>query len=269
MGLAWLLYFLAPLSSPAAIEVRGSIFYELADAGAPTYFFRSLETIEHGIKSIENFYTDKSGAVLAKEEGEFEGDRLMRYSYRQTQVSESGEAQIEGNRISMSFSSQGATKTDHEDFDSALAIGPMIPGFLQKNWDALMREETLKVRYLVIERLETIGFKFFKEGERTIRGHSVVDIVMKPSSIFIAALVSPIHIFMTKEEPHRLVETNGRTPIRVPEKMPPLTRRDWTAIDARIEYEIPKEWNPAKPWKKAGVPTQPRPEFPRAPRPHR
>ena len=113
----------------------------------------------------------------------------------------------------------------------------MIGPLLRKNWDKIMEGESIKVRYLAIERLETIGFKFFKDRERTLNGREVVDILMKPSSFFIAALVSPIRITVSKAPPHDIVESEGRTPIRWPKREPPTRRGDWKAIDARVEYE--------------------------------
>jgi hypothetical protein len=63
----------------------------------------------------------------------------------------------------------------------------------------------------------------------------VVDIILKPSSFNIAALAPSIRITVKKEAPHGIVETFGRLPVRIPERDPPLTRKDYKAIDALLQ----------------------------------
>jgi hypothetical protein len=84
-----------------------------------------------------------------------------------------------------------------------------------------------------------VGFKLFKDGERELKGKPAVDIVMKPSSIFIAAIAPSFRVTVEKSSPHRLLEINGRLPVRMPKVNPPKSRSDWKAIDARIEFDLP------------------------------
>ncbi len=87
-------------------------------------------------------------------------------------------------------------------------------------------------------------------------GKAVVDFKMKPSSFFIAAIVDPIRITMTKNEPRYLVEVEGRTPIRWASKQPARSRKDWKAIDARIEMAPPKEILPEAPVPATAAPSK-------------
>lgn len=248
------LSFLAILPSAAlaaTTEVKGRIFYDALDSKNPSFLFYSLVQENGTHKKVVSTYTDMQGKVLVLEESEFENDRPVRYVYRQEQVKDSGEAKFKNEKMDLVFTEDGKTETETESYDSSLIVAPMIESILQKNWDALMAGDELKVRYLAIERLETIGFKFFKDKERTLNGREVVDILMKPSSIFISALVSPIRISVTKAAPHAIVESSGRTPIRLSEKKPPTSRGDWKAIDARVEYDLPVGPKPAKKKKKS------------------
>ena len=56
----------------------------------------------------------------------------------------------------------------------------LIQPLIQRYWDRLMKGDSIRVRYLAIERLETIGFKFFKDGERTVAGRPAVLEVTPP-----------------------------------------------------------------------------------------
>ena len=220
-------------------RVNGRVFYAQLDQSKPSFFFDSLVKEKDGKTLAVSTYSDKSGKSLITESVDFQGDRILRYTYKQSQVDESGEATFEGGKIQMTFLRGGKTEKDSEDYEPNTVVAPMIAPLLEKKWDALMAGETIRIRYLAIERLETIGFKFFKDRERVLNGKPVVDIVMKPSSFFIAAIVDPIHITIAKEAPHWIVESDGRLPVRVPKREPPRTREDWRAIDARVEYDAP------------------------------
>jgi hypothetical protein len=221
-------------------EVHGRVFYEKQSTDKPTFLF-SGKLIEEkdGVTKAVNTYTDMAGKPVMVEETELHGDRITRYVYKQEQTGDSGDATFYSGKIQYTYTEGGKTDKDSESYDPATIVAPMIQPLIVKRWDDLMKGESVFVRYLAIERCETIGFKFFKDGEGTVNGKSVIKIVMKPSSFIIAALVDPIRISVTKDAPHYLVESAGRTPIRWPKHSPPQTRADWRAIDARVEYDAP------------------------------
>ncbi|MGZ3658160.1 MAG: hypothetical protein ACXVCS_21570, partial [Bdellovibrionota bacterium] len=188
---------LAAVSAQADTRVNGRVFYAKLDSQKASFLFDSLISEKDGKTSYLSSYYDKVGKPIIVEKVETEGDHILRYDYKQNQVEETGFATFEGGKIQMSFTSQGKTEKDTETYDPTTVVAPMIGPLLQKKWDLLMKGETVRIRYLSIERLETIGFKFFKDIERTLNGKPVIDIVMKPSSFFIAALVDPIRISVT------------------------------------------------------------------------
>lgn len=237
---------LAALFLPAALahgdsETSARIYYEKLSAESPSFFMRTVESVKDGKRLVITTYTDKEGKELAREENTLEGNRLLRSVYKQHQVDEQGELYFKDGKAFFSFTDKDGTETDSEDIEPDMILGSMIGEYLERQWDALMKGETTHVRYLAIERCETIGFKFFKDKEYTQDGKPVVDILMKPSSFFIAALVDPIRFTFTKEEKPRMIRVVGRTPIRWPKNHPPKNRGDWRAIDARIEMDPPKE----------------------------
>lgn len=238
----WLLLFFIPGIAAANIEVNGRVFYKkAADPSKPAYLFRSYTKEEGSKRHIETLYTDLNGTVLSTETADFENGELLSTTYRQNQMKdEYGDAKREGDKLVYTFLKEGKTKQESEKYNPSMMVSPMVVDFVLKNWDRLMNGETLPVRLVLIERTETIGFKFFKGGEEKLRGQDVVEIVMKPSSFLIGMMVIPIRLYFTKAAPHWLMESKGRTPIRVAIKNPPTQRKDWEAIDARVEYDAPK-----------------------------
>lgn len=242
--MAYRAFILLLLSLPAFAtttesRVNGRVYYSKLDPEKPSFSYDSVKKDVDGKVTIVTTYYDKAGKPLTTEKVETLHDQIQHYEYNQMQVDESGVADLVNGKVQMSFASRLKNEKDSEDFDPSTVVAPMISTILQKNWDALIKGQTVKVRYLSIERLETIGFKFFKNTERILNGRAVVDFVMKPSSIFIAALVDPIRITVAKDAPHDLVESDGRLAIRVAKREPPQGRGDWKAIDARVEYDPP------------------------------
>jgi hypothetical protein len=242
MAYCALFSLLLSLPSQAATfesRVHGRVFYAKLDAEKPSFTYDSVTKDVSGKTTTVSTYYDKSGKPLITEKVETLHDEIQHYEYKQLQVEESGSADLVNGKMQMNFTSRLKNEKDNEDYDPTTVVAPMIGSLLQNKWDVLLKGETVNVRYLSIERLETIGFKFFMQAERTLNGKAVVDFLMKPSSIFIAALVDPIRITVAKDAPHNLVESDGRLAIRVTKKDPPEGRSDWKAIDARVEYEPP------------------------------
>lgn len=224
----------------AAKEVRGRVFYEPLSSTEPSFFFKSVETSEGTNKQVISIYSDKDGKELVREENYFKDGELERSVYDQKQVNEKGEVVFREGKAHFTFTDHEGTESDTEDREPNMILGSMIGPHLYKHWNELMKGDSVKVRYMAIERVETIGFKFFKDGERLVGNTPGIDITMKPSSFIIAALVKPVRITVKRDEPRYILEVEGRTPIRWPKEQPPKSRKDWKAIDARIEFDPPK-----------------------------
>src|ERR1043166_8874957 len=125
------------------------------------------------------------------------------------------------------------TKTEplHKD----VLVNDMIPGFISQHWDELMRGAAVNFRFIVLARLETIGFRFVKESERNWDGKPVVIIRMEPTSFIVARLVNPVHFTVEKTGQRRILQYVGRTT--------PLTKRGnkWEDLDALTVFEWKEE----------------------------
>lgn len=225
-------------SAWSAEVVKGQIF----PAGQPeekAVFKYENTRIKAGeeVVSSKTRYLDTEGKLLVEEDVFYEGGKLRRYRYNQLQTDERGEIEIRNRKVHFTYFSQGKKQTDQEDLEEMTIVPDMIGDVLRSSWKQLSAGESVKVRFLLLERLDSVGFKFFVEKERDFAGKRAVDIVMKASSIFIAALAPKIIITMEKDYPHRLLETNGRLPVRMPKVNPPKSRKDWKAIDGRLVLE--------------------------------
>jgi hypothetical protein len=200
------------------------------------------------------------GKAVVAEDVLYENGKLKTYKYDQLQTQESGTIEVRDGKVFYSYVEQGKTSTDDEDFEDGMIVPDQLEETIRASWKRLEADDSVKIRLLLLERQDSVGFKLFKDKERELNGKAAVDIVMKPSSIFIAAVAPSFRVTVEKDSPHRLLEILGRLPVRMPKVNPPKKRGDWKAIDARVEldYSTPSEASPdsaAEPSSGAGTAT--------------
>ena len=109
----------------------------------------------------------------------------------------------------------------------------MLAPFLASHWNDLIQGKEVKCRYVAAARAETVGFKFTKHTEATVRGTPAVVIKMSPSSFVIAALVEPLYFTMEKGGEHRVLQYDGRTTPKLKDG------NKWKDLDAVTVFD----WN--------------------------
>lgn len=140
------------------------------------------------------------------------GSQVLEYRVDKYQTGERGKIEVQGNRIHFVFHDrQGHVKTADETLEGDLVVGLSIRDHILEHWKDLLNGDTVKIRFGVPERQETVGFELFKDHEnRDAQGRSSVIFEMKPTSFFVAALVKPIYFSFDKSN-GKLLEFKGRT----------------------------------------------------------
>jgi hypothetical protein len=72
-----------------------------------------------------------------------------------------------------------------------------------------------------------------KTGETVQDRQPVVQITMKPASLFVAALVKPLIFTVEKDSPHRVLSYLGRTTPRIQKG------KAWKYLDAETVFDYP------------------------------
>lgn len=228
-----LLGLLLPLSSQAA-AIKGKIYTD-SNPSKVSYLWEKSEKKSGSNWIYTTRYTDLTGKILVEETNEYHLSKLLKYTYKQLQMDEGGTIEIKEGKVLYKYTAQGKEKNEASDLEENAIVPDMIEAHVHKNWNALMNGETIKIRLMILERQETIGFKFFIDQERVLNGKKVVDMTLKPSSIFIAMIAPNFHLTFEKETPHRLLALSGTMPVREPEVENPKTRKDYKAIQGRLE----------------------------------
>ena len=176
-------------------------------------------------------FTDPDGKVQTTEDLWYDGNGVLsKYEMKEFQDNEHGSIEVKDGRAYFSYTKEGKIRTDDEDFKPNAVIGPTTIGYVLKNWKTIMAGDDVDVRFGVMDRLETVGFKFFKIKEEKDGDQDVVVVKMKPTSIFIASLVDPL-IFRFDKAGTKVLSIIGRT---LPKQ---LIDGKWKDLDAESVYE--------------------------------
>jgi len=169
-------------------------------------------------------YTYPDSSLAARDRIVYEAGRLASFETEEFQTVEKGSAAIRPDpknpgkrRIFFEYTrgrgSNAKNNSDNESqsLENETLVDDMIPSFITLHWDALMKGQAAKFRYIALSRNETVGFKLVKDSESIREGKAVVRIKMEPTSFIIAKLVDPLFFVVEKGGSHRIVEYIGRT----------------------------------------------------------
>lgn len=193
--------------------------------------FKSLETTPAGEEVVSLEYKDPEQKLLHSEKGWIKGLEISKVEVEQHQMGIKAEVQVKDGKIYfIKKMKDGSKKESDEKLKGDFVMAPTFQKFIQSKFAALVRGEEFDIRYGVWDRLETVGFTIFKKKEETKNGKAVIQVIMKPTSFVIAALVKPI-VFFYEKETGKLIEMNGRVPVK---KVEGDSFKD---LDALVIYE--------------------------------
>ena len=187
---------------------------------------------------FENTYSDLQGNVVAIESTDVirDGDQLRIHIYKivQKQTNSEGQVEVKDGKAYFQFTKDGKTKKSSESVGDDFVCGPTLLSYLHHRYDTIRNGGKVKARFVVLDRLETVGFEYFEEKTLDYNGKKARMIKMKPSSFLVAAIVDPLH-FIVPIDGGRVWEVDGRTQLKykVGDKLKEL--------DADTVYEYPAE----------------------------
>lgn len=194
-------------------------------------YVRESKSLPSGGRLDTGSYRDPAGAVAAEERAEFSpSGNLLWYELDQRQIGTKGRLEVKDGKARFSFEKDGKSKTAEEAATTDLIVGPTLASHLSKNWAALQKGESVRARLAVLDRRETVGFKFTKVGEGESQGRKGLKIKMSASSMIIAALVDPL-IFTLSPDGARVLQFEGRT---IPKRK---SGDSWKDLEALTIYE--------------------------------
>jgi hypothetical protein len=213
--------------------LTGSIYDK--PEGQLLFTFRRTATQTGDIVRVLREFHDRDRSLAAQERVLYERGRLVRFELDELQIGASGHARIEttgaGQRVVFEYKTAGNLKRNTESVREAVLISDMLPAFVVSHWEDLNRGAAVKLRYLVVPRLETIGFKLSRESTGEFQGKKVVRIKMEPTSWLIAQILDPLLFTVELDPPHRILQYRGRTTPKM------RVGESWRDLDALTVFD--------------------------------
>ena len=252
----WLaLWFFALPSGLAAATASGAYDYATpklltatlyaigSDRKQVLYTFRRTAVRSNSIVHVERQFFGTNGALAAAESVVYESNRLVSFQMQDFQADVSGAVRIApdpkhpGRQQLFISSGRGLSppKGVAQNLPPDTLIDDTLYPFLLAHWDSLRQGDAVKFHFISLDWERTFEFALTKTGEAVQRGRPVVLITMKPTSIFVAALVKPLIFTVEKDSPHRLLSYIGRTTPRVKKG------RSWKYLDAETVFDADPE----------------------------
>lgn len=172
----------------------------------------------------ETLYKDKEG-------------RFKKYVISHKQINEKWMIEKVGHQLNFRrvYFDSGEVKRDSEDWTEDFVVGPTLVSYLRGRWNQLNKGESVKIRFGVPARRETVGFKFKKDADKTSQAKGQLVLKMTPSNFIISLLVDPIYLYFDVQA-KRLLKVKGRT-------LPRKRKKDgggWDELDVQTVFNYKK-----------------------------
>ncbi len=239
-------------SNPATAEaydyakpklLTGTLYAMRSDRKTVLFTFRRTATRSGATVHVERQFLTTNGTVAAVEKIRYESNRLVSYEMRDYQARVSGAIHIEPDSenparqdIFISYAHgltppKGRARTLQPD----TVIDDTLYPFMLAHWDDLLRGKAVEFHFVSLDWERTFEFELVKTGESMRHGQPVVQLTMKPASMFVAALVKPLLFTVQEHDPHRILSYTGRTTPRI------LKGKSWKYLDAETVFHYPPE----------------------------
>jgi len=219
--------------------LTGTLYAIGSDRKKILYTFRRTATRSGSRVHVERQFLATNGSVAAVETVLYESNQLVSFEMKDFQARLSGAIHIEPDRenparqnIFIGYAhSLNPPKGHARTLQPDTVIDDTLYPFMLAHWNDLMRGHTVEFHFVSLDWQRTFEFELVKTGETVQDGQPVVQITMKPASVFIVRLVKPLLFTVQQNGPHRILFYTGRTTPRTQKG------KSWKYLDAETVFD--------------------------------
>ena len=186
-----------------------------------------MQAAADGLRSTHVTFDPTGNVVVVQGANHTASYELTRVDLIHGQTGVSGSVEVTGNQLTFTLVEDGKSSVTTEQVSAPVVSGPTMFGYIVTHWNELMRGESLPIRFVIIERKETIGFKLARVdapvGRTAIR--------MTPSN-WLMKLAVPSTSFEFDTATRKVLEYTGRVPPME------VVNGALKTLDARVTYEF-------------------------------
>ena len=221
--------------------LTGTLYAVGSDRKSVLFTFRRTATCSGTTVRVERQFLGPNNSVAAVEKVLYESNQLVSFEMQEFQANVSGSVQIQPEskdpahqKMFISYAhGLNPPKGHARTFQPNTIIDDTLYPFMMAHWADLMQGDAVKFRFVSLEWERTFEFRLLKTGESGENGQPVVQITMKPTSLFVAKLVNPLIFIVEKNGAHRILSYTGRTTPRI------RKGNSWKYLDAETVFNYP------------------------------
>ena len=162
----------------------------------PLYAVRLEVAKGPGIDHLRAVNIDQSGRVFLEQTVDFDGGVPRSFSLSSAALNQTGSLTVTASELVMEFTEKGTTRTAREPRPALFAVGPSVNRLIEQHLASITAGKPLEFRMVVVNRLQTYGFRVSREVERAneelaeVRSGEWVRLRLEPSS-GVARLFAP------------------------------------------------------------------------------
>jgi hypothetical protein len=163
-----------PLKYEQPKYLTGAIYSKGREPKQLLFNFKRVATRSGLTLTVQRAFTYPDGKPAVRERVLYQRDKLVLYELEELQLGASGSATLrqadngsgEGS-LAFEYTKEpgGRPQRRTETLMQNTLIDDMVGPFLISHWNALLRGEKVKCRYIVVPRRDTVGFTFVKDSE--------------------------------------------------------------------------------------------------------
>ncbi len=192
--------------------------------------YRNFSKGATGIK-VKTVYKNATGGIALEQDMKYDKrGNFSSLTLEQKQINTKGKIEIKEGMVIFHYKKQnGGNKISREKKTDNFIVGPTMVPYLQKHWQKILSGKSVKTRFGVMSRRETVGFTYKKIKEGKLNGEPVITVKMSGSSWLISKLVDPLYFTFRKKD-KQLLYQKGR--------VIPKIKKDgsWENLDAETYY---------------------------------
>ena len=207
--------FIAADNVWASADEWGGLFtgdIYLAGTNRGELLFRQTNSIEHkgDLTILRHTYAKPDGSPATVEEVTLKDGEIVDY-YVDFATNDCGcRLERSGDKVKFSFFRGDTSRTGERAYVPTLVTGPMLNGFILKNWDALVKGETVYFHFPAMPLQRIVRFKLSRnDGSPHARNGAVV-LKMDIANFFIRLFVDPVDLVFDMPT-RRLAEIHGKS----------------------------------------------------------
>ena len=161
------------------------------------YYIRYAADVDGNHKITHVTFSKDDKKLVVQSSNQDKEESLVSYDEVHLQKNYLGTIKVDKNKVKIIKIENGEIESNTEELGYPVVVGPTLFGYIQNHWSELLAGDRLKIKFGLIERLETFGFDVYMKSTNELS----TTIILTPSNFLMKLFVDDLEVdFDTKSK---------------------------------------------------------------------